>query len=65
MGTFDSSVFKSKDRDDDSGKTDHLFSHPSDGKDHGHVVSKDDDQGNTSYSYVRDVEGDVYVDDRD
>lgn len=63
VGTFDSSVFKSKDRDD--GKTEHLFNGPGDGNQHGHVVSKNDDQGNATYSYVRDVEGDVYIDDRD
>ena len=52
--------FSSKDRDDGSGKTDHLFNRESDGDKHGHVVTSDD--GQTTH-YARDEDGNVYVDD--
>ena len=63
MGTKDSSAFSDKSRGDDSGKSDVLFNGSGDGSQHGHVVQSTDSGGDTSYSYVRDVEGNVYVDD--
>ncbi len=64
MGTFNSSAFKDKPRNDDSGKSDVLFNGPGDGSSHGHVVQSFDADGNPKYHYVRDVEGNVYVDER-
>jgi hypothetical protein len=58
MGTHDSSAFKDKERE--NGKRDILFNGPGDGSKHGHVVENTDG----SYSFVRDVEGNVYIDDR-
>lgn len=62
MGTFNSSSFRSSDRDDGSGKTDHYFNGPGDGSNHGHVVERTNEDGDREYDYVRDVEGDVYID---
>ena len=58
MGTFDSSAFRDKVGQD--GDRDIYFNGPNDGPNHGHVVQ--DPQGN--YKYVRDVEGNVYIDNR-
>lgn len=63
MGTMDSSAFRDKSRNDGSGKRDVLFNGSDDGKKHGHVVERKDAAGNRTYSYVRDVEGNVYIDD--
>jgi hypothetical protein len=63
MGTMDSSAFRDKNRKDGSGKRDVYFNGPRDGKRHGHVVERTDPEGNRTYSYVRDVEGNVYADD--
>jgi hypothetical protein len=61
MGDKSSSTsFSSKDRDDDSDKTDHLFNREGDGDKHGHVVASDD--GQTTH-YARDEDGNTYVDD--
>ena len=62
MGTFNSSAFKDQARKDGSGKSDVLFNGPGDGSNHGHVVQSTDSNGNPEYHYVRDVEGNVYVD---
>jgi hypothetical protein len=62
MGTMDSSAFKARARSDGSGKSDILFNGPGDGSEHGHVVQSIDAHGNPIYHYVRDVEGNVYVD---
>jgi hypothetical protein len=64
MGTFDSSAFKDKKRKDGSGKTDILFNGPGDKGKHGHVVQSKAPDGNTRYHHVRDVEKNVYIDDR-
>lgn len=51
----------SKDKSDDSGKTDHYFNRGSeDGDRHGHVTTSND--GETTH-YARDEDGSVYVDD--
>lgn len=60
MGTKDSSIFKTADRKDGSGKTDHYFNGPGDGKKHGHVVERRDESDNVVYDYARDVEGTEY-----
>jgi hypothetical protein len=62
MGTMDSSAFKDSSRSDGSGKQDILFNGPGDGANHGHVVQSPGSDGQTTYDYVRDVEGNVYVD---
>lgn len=62
-GTMNSTAFRSRQRKDGSGKTDTLFNAPGDKSQHGHVVESTDDSGNTTYPYVRDVEGNVYRDD--
>lgn len=62
MATMNSSAFRSSERNDGSGKTDVYFNGPGDGSSHGHVVEKTDGDGNRSYDYVRDVEGNVYID---
>lgn len=62
MGTMDSSAFRSHERAD--GKTDVLFNGPGDGANHGHVVEQTDAGGNRTYDYVRDVEGNTYIDNR-
>lgn len=57
-----STAFSTKDRDD--GKRDILFNRGSqDGANHGHVVESDGKDGNTVYHYVRDEDGNVYIDD--
>jgi hypothetical protein len=61
---MDSSAFKDKDRKDGSGKRDVYFNGPGDRRSHGHVVEKVDKDGNRTYPFVRDVEGNVYADDR-
>jgi hypothetical protein len=56
-----STAFESKDRDDDSGKTDTYFNRGSeDGPNHGHVVTSND--GETTH-YARDEDGNEYVND--
>jgi hypothetical protein len=62
MGTMDSSAFKDSSRSDGSGKQDILFNGPGDGASHGHVVQSSESDDQTEYHYVRDVEGNVYVD---
>lgn len=62
MGTMNSSAFKSQNRKDGSGKRDIYFNGPGDKAKHGHVVEREDSAGNRHYDYVRDVEGNVYVD---
>lgn len=64
MGTMNSSAFSDKERTDGSGKSDILFNGPGDGPNHGHVVEQTQADGNRTYDYVRDVEGNVYVDKR-
>lgn len=58
MGTYDASAFRDKVGQD--GDRDVLFNGPGDGKEHGHVVQGPDGD----YKYVRDVEGNVYIDKR-
>jgi hypothetical protein len=60
MATSDSSAFKDAPRNDGSGKTDIYFNGAGD-KTHGHVVQHESN-GQTVYDYVRDVEGNVYID---
>lgn len=56
-------VFLDKFRPD--GKQDILFNRPEiDGSNHGHVVQSRDQLGNLIYHYVRDWQGDIYIDDR-
>jgi hypothetical protein len=62
MATSNSSSFKSSTRKD--GRSQHLFNGPGDGGKHGHVVQSSNPSGPTKYHYVRDVEGNVYIDDR-
>ena len=62
VGTSNSSVFKSKDRKD--GRTDHYFNGPGDGAKHGHVVESKKSDGSSRYPFARDVEGNVYLSDR-
>ena len=61
MGTFNSSVFKSKTKAD--GKTHDFFNGPGDTGKHGHVVQSQRPGKPTKYQYARDVEGNVYVED--
>lgn len=56
MPTSDSSAFKDKERP--NGDRDIFFNGPTDGPNHGHVVI----DKNGDYKYVRDVEGNVYID---
>jgi hypothetical protein len=63
LSTSDSSAFKDRRRKDGSGKSDVLFNGPDDGAAHGHVVQSFDADGTPVYHYVRDVEGNVYIDD--
>lgn len=58
MGTFDSTAFTHTQRP--NGQESILFNGPGDGQNHGHVVTNP--QG--GYDYVRDVEGNVYIDNR-
>jgi len=60
MGTMNSSAFSDKERSD--GARDILFNGPGDGSAHGHVVERGQADGSRTYDYVRDVEGNVYVD---
>lgn len=56
-----STAFDSKDREDESGKTDTYFNRGTDdGNSHGHVVTSND--GETTH-YARDEDGNTYVDD--
>ena len=64
-GTTNDTAFRTRERQDGSGKTDILFNSPGDGSRHGHVVERTDSEGNKSYPYARDVEGNVYADDSD
>jgi hypothetical protein len=64
MGTQDSSAFKDKERKKEPGTRDIYFNGPGDGKRHGHVVERQRPDGTREYPYVRDVEGNVYKDDR-
>jgi len=58
MGTYNSTAFSDKTRPD--GTMDIYFNGPGDGPNHGHVVVGPDGD----YKYVRDVEGNVYIDKR-
>lgn len=62
MGTFDSSAFKDAPKPNDPSKQDILFNGPGDGSQHGHVVQGTNPDGTPDYQYVRDVEGNVYID---
>ena len=64
-GTMNSSAFRTRDRNDGSGKRDTFFNGPGDADRHGHVVERTGADGSTEYLFVRDVEGDVYKDERD
>jgi hypothetical protein len=59
-GTMDSTAFRTRNRNDGSGKRDVWFNSPGDGAAHGHVVERDAPDGSRSYDYVRDVEGNEY-----
>ena len=65
MGTGDSSAFKDKERKDEPGTRDIYFNGLGDGRRHGHVVERRKSDGTREYPYVRDVEGNVYKDERD
>ena len=58
MGTNNSSAFRDNERP--SGQHDIYFNGPGDGGAHGHVVTNPDG----GYDYVRDVEGNVYIDNK-
>lgn len=58
-----STVFKSRQKSDGSGKTDHYFNAPGQSRRHGHVTESQLPDGNTKYHYVRDADGDQYIDD--
>lgn len=58
MGTYDSTAFSDQPRPD--GTRDIYFNGPGDGQNHGHVVVNPDG----GYEYVRDVEGNVYIDNK-
>lgn len=55
-----STSFKSEDREDGSGKTDHYFNREGDGGNHGHVVTSNDGQ---ETHFARDEDNNTYVDD--
>lgn len=57
-----STAFRTRERQDGSGKTDVLFNRPGDGAAHGHVVQHETDDGQTAYDHVRDEDGNVYTD---
>lgn len=59
---MNSTAFRERQRQDGSGKTDIFFNTPGDGDKHGHVVQHEDADGNTAYDFVRDVEGNTYID---
>ncbi len=40
------------------------FTHTGGNRDYGHVVQYPGENGNTSYDYVRDAEGNTYIDNR-
>jgi hypothetical protein len=65
VATSDSSAFKDKERKDGSGERDIYFNGPGDGERHGHVVERKRPDGTRDYPYVRDVEGNVYKDERE
>jgi predicted phage tail protein len=60
VSTYDASAFRTQERDD--GKTNIYFNGPGDGPNHGHVVQHPDADGNMVYDFVRDVEGNTYID---
>jgi hypothetical protein len=60
---LDGTAFCDHERPDGSGKRDIYFSDPSDGHHHGHAVQSADGD-DVIYHYVRDVDGNVYVDRR-
>lgn len=64
MGTNNSSAFKDAPKPSDPSKNDIYFNGPGDSA-HGHVVTSTGSDGETIYHYVRDVEQNVYIDDRD
>jgi len=59
-----STAFEDKERNDGSGKRDILFNRDGDKGKHGHVVQSKGDDGNTKYHYVRDEDGNTYIDDK-
>lgn len=61
MSWEDVSAFKSKDSDD--GKTHTWFNRPDQGSQHGDVSQSQTSDGQTQYHYVRDHEGNTYIDD--
>ncbi len=64
MAKSDGSAFREHDKSDGSGKTDIWFNNgPEDGDNHGHVTQSTDDNGDRTYHFVRDNNGDVYVND--
>ncbi|TCJ40099.1 hypothetical protein [Parafrankia sp. BMG5.11] len=58
MSTYDSTAFRDQERED--GRRNIYFNGPGDGAAHGHVVQHEEN-GQTVYDYVRDVEGNVYI----
>jgi hypothetical protein len=50
-------AFKSKEKDDGSGKTNTYFNTPDQGRVHGDVAESQRSDGQTQYHYVRDNEG--------
>jgi hypothetical protein len=64
MGTNNSSAFHDQPKPTDPSKRDILFNGPGDGNIHGHVVTQGEVNGQVNYVYVRDVEGNVYRDNR-
>lgn len=64
MGLFgNTSAFKDAPKSNDPDKTDVLFNEPGQAGQHGHVTQSQTSDGQTQYHYVRDNDGDVYIDD--
>src|SRR2546423_149855 len=63
VSTRGSSAYEDKPKQDGSGKRDIYFNAPGDGDRHGHVVERHDSGGRPQYHYVRDVEGNIFIDD--
>jgi hypothetical protein len=60
-GTMNSSAFRTNKPTRPDGKRDHYFNGPGDGSNKGHVV---EGAQRGTYHYARDVEGNVYIDDK-
>lgn len=59
---MNSSAFKSRPNRTNEEAMNHYFNGPGDGDNHGHVQEIIQPDGNATYPYVRDVEGNEYGD---